>query len=146
MSMEDKVYTNEDIEREVQERVAFKLNDIKDAINNNIRRCKHSQYHGITELNKGKLSEVMPSFLVMSNYRIGEESWTVLNELFKKETEMPVPYDEMYIRKKGIQKNEAVDEVMDRFDRMTRGMRIHPNQRHQFIKMLVNNIEKLQRG
>lgn len=32
--MEDKVYTNEEIEREVQERVAFKLNDIKDAIKN----------------------------------------------------------------------------------------------------------------
>jgi len=143
--MEDKVYTNEEIEREVQERVAFKLNDIKDAINNNIRRCKHSQYHGITELKKGKLAEVIPAFLVHSNYRIEEESWTVLNELFKKEIDMPVPYDEMYIRKKGLQKNEAVDNIMDRFDRMTRGMRINPGQRHSFVNMLVSNIEKIQR-
>ena len=58
---------------------------------------------------------------------------------------MPVPYDEMYIIKKGKQKNEAVDKVMDRFDNMTRGMRIHPNQRHGFVNMLVGNIEKIQR-
>jgi len=37
--IEDKVYTNEDIEKEVQERVDFKLNDINDVINNHIRRC-----------------------------------------------------------------------------------------------------------
>ena len=81
--MEDRVYTNEEIEKEVQERVAFKLNDIKDAINNNIKRCKYSQYHGIIELSKPKLSKEIPAFLAHSNYRIGEESWTVLNELFK---------------------------------------------------------------
>lgn len=55
--MEDRVYTNEEIEKEVQDRVAFKLNDIKDAINNNIKRCKWIQYHGITGLNKTKLAQ-----------------------------------------------------------------------------------------
>ena len=80
-----------------------------------------------------------------SNYRIGEESWTVLNELFKKEIEMPVPYDEMYMRKKGIQKNEFVEDVMDRFDKVTRGYCIHHNKRRDFINMLVGKIEKVQR-
>lgn len=58
---------------------------------------------------------------------------------------MPVPYDEMYIRRKCIQKNEFVDDVMDRFERMTRGYGIHPNQRREFINMLIGKIEKVQR-
>jgi hypothetical protein len=128
--MEDKVYTNEDIEREVQERVAFKMNDVNDVINNHLRRCQMLMQDG-RELRMEKM--------------IREKVYKEVKVTFSKEINMPVPYDEMYIRKKGLQKDEAVDNVMDRFDRMTRGMRISNNQRHQFIKMLVNNIENTQR-
>jgi hypothetical protein len=144
--MEDKVYTNEEIEREVQERVNFKLNDIKDSINNHLKRSKWSQYHGIVELNKMKLSAIIPQHLVYSNYRITEESWTVLNEIFKKEIEMPVPYDEMYEKRCGKEKDEFIDKVMNDFEYMTRGMRIDEGRKRGFIKMLVSKIERIQRA
>lgn len=124
--MEKKVYTEEDIEREVQERVEFKLNDIQSCIKNSLNRTKYG-------------------FYISGNRRITEESWTALKEMFRKETEMPVPYEEMYVERKRKQKNEFVDDVMEEFDRITRGMRIHPNQRHSFVKMLVSKIEKVQR-
>ena len=143
--MEDRVYTNEEIEREVQERVNFKLNDIRDSINNHLKRSKWSQYHGIIELNKNKLLAVIPAHIAYSNYRITEESWTVLNEIFKKEIEMPVPYDEMYVEKNRKEKDIFVDDIMSDFDNMTRGMRISHGQRHRFVKMLVEKIETVQR-
>lgn len=144
--MENKVYTNEEIEREVQERVNFKLNDIRDSINNHLRRSKWSQYCGIVELNKMELSGIIPAQIAFSNYRITEESWTVLNEIFKKETEMPVPYDDMYEKRCGKEKDIFVDDVMSYFDDMTRGVRIDEGRKRSFVKMLVSKIERIQRA
>ena len=127
--IEDKVYTNEEIEKEVRERVDFKLNDINDIINNHLRRCvmlmTDPMHRRLEKMMRGKI-------------------FKEVKEAFQKEKDMPTPYNEMYVERKRKQKNEAVDNVMERFEKLSRG-RIDPRQEEAFLRMLVNNIEKAQR-
>lgn len=128
MKMENKTYTNEQIEDEVTERVNFKLNDINDVINNHIRRCELL----MTDPRERIMEKMMRK-------KVLEE----VKEAFTKEKNMPTPYDEMYIRRKGEQRDKAVDNVMERYERFARG-KIDPRERHSFLRMLVHNIEKAQ--
>lgn len=128
-NMEDKVYTNEEIEKEVRERVNFKLNDINDVINNHLRRCEML----ITDPMHRRLEKMMR-----------KKVFKEVKEAFIKEKDMPTPCNEMYRDRKNKQKNKTVDNIMERFERLTRG-KIHGRERMQFLTMLVNNIEKAQR-
>ena len=64
-----------------------------------------------------------------------------LNAMFKKEVEMPVPFDDMHERKLNLNRDESLSKIMNRFDELTRGA-INNNQRYSFLKMMISEIEK----
>lgn len=128
--MDNKIdYKEEYIKNEVIDRVEFKLNDINDIINNHLRR-----------------TVCLP---VDSNHMIMEKMirnkvFKEIKEIFDKEKNMSPPYDEMYVRRKGAQRDKSIDNIMNRFDEMTRGICMHPAKRHSFIQLLVKNIKNSQ--
>ena len=130
------------IEKEIQERVSFKLNDIRTSINNTIKRLTIGSYHDVHTLDSKGLAEYIGRHV--PNQRVTEESWKTLNAMFKKEVEMPVPFDDMHERKLNLNRDESLSKIMNRFDELTRGA-INNNQRHSFLKMMISEIEKIQR-
>lgn len=130
------------IEKEIQERVSFKLNDIRTSINNTIKRLTIGSYNDVYALDSKGLSEYIGRRV--PSQRVTEESWETLNAMFKKEIEMPVPFDDMHERKLNLNRDESLSKIMNRFDELTRGV-INNNQRNSFLKMMISEIEKIQR-
>lgn len=125
----DKMVDKEYIEKEVRERVNFKLNDINDVINNRLRW---------TQLLIGDSPHMRME--KMMRKKILKE----VKEIFDKEKNMPVPYNEMYLERKSKQKDIAVDNIVGRYEEMTRGTNAGRN-RFEFTKLVVRNIENSQR-
>lgn len=138
---------DESIENEVKARVEFKLNDIKDSIDNYISRNKYSTYpwDGTIELKKNNLYNDFRLLMVTNSFRVNKESMVVLNEIFKKEAHMPTPYDRMYEEKTRKQKDAFVDKIYGDFEDMTRGLRVSHSKSRMFLKKIIGEVEKLQR-
>ena len=113
--------SQEEIEKEIQARVEFKMNELLTAVQNT------------AETNWGLAFSEMSA--KHTHY------WEAFNQLavmLKKESEMATPCNEMHIANKRLKRDRAIDKIMDRFaQRGTRGY-------HQKEKFLVSVIEAAQ--
>ena len=89
-------------EKEVQARVAFKLNDILSHIEQSVHRNKALAFN-LTFSNDIRGGEKCQHY---------SEAFEQLRSVFLKEIEMPVPRNDMHERNKKEKRNEAVDEIM----------------------------------
>jgi len=115
-----KQYSDKEFEKEVQERVNFKLQEIQDAINAEVNRAKH-----------------------LIGYANSVSAFLRMNEIFNKEKSLPVPYDEMYRERKQKQKNIAVDKIMQRFESIMQGQ-IDSRELPRIASLIAKSIEKAQ--
>lgn len=113
----------EQIEREVQERVNFKMNELLIGVEN------------VAKLNWSAAFENMSQ--KHSHYW---EAFTQMRQMLIKEMEMSVPYDDMAEQKKRTRRDEAIDAIMKRF--CQRGERDYHHKEH----LLVSIIERVQNG
>jgi len=112
--------SEQEIEREIQERVQFKLNELLTGLKNRVA-FKYGQAFDMT---------------LKSQYIW--QAFEEVNEMFKKEAILPVPYDDMGRRKKWEAKEKAVENIMKTLD--FKGQHEYENK----IKIIVSEIEKAQ--
>ena len=122
------------IQKEVDQRVKFKLDAFFTGMENRIRANTMSEFH-----------------LVMEGDHIGgrkagayKEAWEQVKSAFQKEVHMPVPRDDMYENVRVLAKREAVDMVMAWMDHKNMGKREWHRERHFFEKLIVRAVEKAQ--
>ncbi len=111
-----------DIEREIQERVAFKLNDVLSAVTEQANR----------EFNRA-FDSTCP--VATANHK----ALTYLKQRIKNEIEMPLPYDQMAEEKFKAARNQAVSTICGRL--ISRGDRAERNK----TSIVVNAVEKAMR-
>jgi len=87
-----------DIEKEVQARVDFKMNELLTAIENTAKANWNNAFQSGN-----------PKY---SNYW---EAFNQMKSMFKKEFEMGLPYDEMSELNRRIQRNKSVERIMENF-------------------------------
>ena len=122
-------------EKEIQERVKFKLNDIWNGIKNRISANKSLSYSFALEGN-GIKSE---------SHRGKKETFEELYEIFQKEIKMPVPYDRMYEEKQKKLRDKVVNEIMRKYDFMHKNIgREYHYKRQSFLEFIVKSIEESQ--
>lgn len=109
------------MEEEIQARVEFKLNEILSAIEN----TANTQWHLSFLQNSQKHSHYW-------------EALTMLKAIFKKESQMATPYDDMAAQRNRIIRDKAVDDIIKLFQ--LQGQR---GAEHK-IKNIVSIIETLQ--
>lgn len=112
-----------DIEKEVQARVDFKLNELLGAMKQAAARNWHIAFQSTS--------------LKHSHY------WEAFEEMVKmldKERRIPTPTDQMYLQRKHDAKNEAVEKIKEliipRFE--------HPANERHIIRTIVSAVEKAQ--
>lgn len=110
------------IEKEVQARVNFKMNELLTGIEN------------VAKINWGLAFENMSQ--KHSHYW---EAFTQMKQMLIKEMEMSASYDDMAEQKKRVRRDEAIDAIMKRF--CQRGEKDYHHKEH----LLVSIIEKAQK-
>lgn len=111
---------SEDVEKEIQARIEFKLGELLTGVKNRVH-FKHMQAFDMTR---------------ESGY-----AWKAFEELsgmLKKEIEMPTPYDNMVGERKRKAKNIAVDNIMDALDFRDK------HKYYSKVNIIVKEIEKAQ--
>lgn len=117
--------TEIDIEKEVQARVEFKMNEFKSVLKNTVA-AKYHQAWDMTQKSQHKW-----------------EAFEEFEELFNKECRMPTPYDEMHIRKKWEAKEASVKNIKQKLDLILRGT-LRGDQFDALIRHIVTQVEKAQ--
>jgi len=114
-----------DIEKEVQARVQFKMNEFKSVIKNAVG-FKYRQAFDMTQ----KSQHVWEAF---------EE----FEKLFNKEVMMATPYDDMYKRKQWEAKEKAIKEMRKELENKFRGI-LRGQDFEMLIRRLVTHVETAQ--
>ncbi len=114
--------TEQEIEKEIQARVEFKMNEFMTGIKNMIK-YEEQKYHHSTAHPK---------------YAYRAEAMTEVNEMLSKEISMSVPYDDMNERRKRWAKDNAVEAIERLVD-----LRGRPGRDYK-IRMIASAIEKAQ--
>lgn len=109
-----------EIEKEIQARVAFKMNELLTGVKNKVR-YKYKQAFDMTQ-----------------NSQYIWQAWEELEEMVKKEVAMATPYNDMDKRKKWEAKEKAVDNITKSLD--LRGRHDYPHK----VRVIVSEIEKAQ--
>lgn len=112
--------SEQEIEKEVQARVEFKMNELLTGVKNKLK-FKYGQAFDMT-----KESE--------HNWK----AWQELQEMVIKETNMTTPYNDMDKRKKWEAKEKAVAEIVESLD-------LKGSRNYQYkVRIIVRNIENAQ--
>jgi len=119
-------------ELEIQERVKFKLNDIRDNIKNNISRNKALSF---IVLNDSPANSQRHFYY--------KEAYQEFSTIFEKEILMGTPVNEMLKHKQEKLKNKTIDEIMVVFDNMFR-RKMGGQERNYFLRKIVDIVEKNQ--
>lgn len=90
-------------EAEIQERIKFKLNDIKDSLKNAVSRHFHLAVTTVSQKH--------------ANYW---EAFKLFDEMFEKEINMPLPYNHMAEKKFKMKRDELVKKISERFNKRGR--------------------------
>ena len=126
--------SNEEIEKEINERVKFKLQEIQDAMKNRLK------YHHASAYSLAFNGDPSGSQRAMHYV----DAWEELIEVFNKEKEMGVPLTHMYANKIAMAKNEYVDNLMLYMDEELKIIRGYdPRLRMRLQKRLADESEKL---
>lgn len=115
--------TNIEIEKEVQARVEFKMNELLNALKNSCDRNWQAAFQSGN-----------PKY---SNYY---EAFGQMKQMLIKEMQLPTPSDEMYEIKKRANRDRAINKIMNTFYK--RGERDF----HQKERALVSIIEEVQKN
>lgn len=113
--------TEQDIEREIQARVEFKMNELLTGIKNRVN-FKYAQAFDMTQ----KSQDVWQAFKEVA-------------DMVKKEIEMATPSNQMVVQRQWEAKEKAVDSILDIFE-CNKGTREY----YTRINRLVREIEKAQ--
>lgn len=113
-----------EIEKEVQARVEFKMNEFLTGVKNKVK-WKYGQAFDMTQ---------------KSQYIW--QAWEELEEMLKKEVVMPTPYDEMAKRNKWEAKETAVNQIMESIRSTFRGY--NSNGRDRIVNSIISAVEKAQ--
>lgn len=111
-----------DIEKEIQDRIEFKMNQLLTAIENtakinwNIAFQNNSQKHCFYW-----------------------EAFEQMKQMLIKETQMATPYNNIAEEKRRKKRNEAIDKIMQRF--FKRGEHDY-NQKQQIIKSIIEDAQE----
>lgn len=125
---------NEEIEREINERVKFKMNELKDSIRNRLATNRASAFSLI-------LNNQIPEGVKTQHFA---EAYQDFLEAFNKEVELATPTNEMHRNKVSNAKNNLTDELMVWFDNELKLTKQYtPSFRYRMQKMLANGMEKL---
>jgi len=126
--------SNEEIEKEVNERLRFKLKELEDGIKNRLEHNKRSAFS--LAFNKDYAGSQRVQHYV--------EAWQEMLEVFNKEKDMGVPQPHMYANKIAKAKNEYVEEFMIYMDEELKIIRGYdPRIRIRLQKRLADESEKL---
>jgi len=117
--------TEQEIEKEVQARVEFKMNELKDGVKNMVK-YKYGKAFDMTQ----KSQHIW-------------QAWEELEGIFKKETMMATPYNDMAKRKKWEAKENAINGVRKELENKFRGI-LRGNEFESLIRRLVTEVEKAQ--
>lgn len=124
--------TEQDIEREVQARVAFKMEELLTGLRN---RAKLEYQLAVD------MVDVPAQSAKHMHYN---EAYKNFIAMVLKECNMPTPSSEMYEARLHMGKDMAVNKIMRRINDATRG-RLGPNDTHGITKTVVSAIEEAQR-
>lgn len=123
------------IEKEVQTRLTFKINELINNIRNQIKSNQSLSFHYIMQENNAGLSQKHIHY---------KEAFEQFHSILVKELRtLPIPYDKMAEISKGEKKNKAVDKIIQKLDELTRG-KISFQQRANFAQSAAAAIEKAQ--
>ncbi len=123
------------IEKEVQTRLTFKINELINNIHNTIKLNKSLGLYYIMEQNNPQLSQKHTHY---------QEAFELFNSILNKELSvLPVPYDNMTAKSTHDQKNKAVEKIVQKLDELTKG-KISYQQRANFAQSVAAAVEKAQ--
>ena len=126
--------SNEEIEKEVNERLRFKLQELEDGMKNRLGHNKRSAFSMIFNGDPAGSQRAQ-------HYA---EAWEEVLDVFKKEKDMGVPQLHMYANKIAKAKNNYVDAIMLYMDDELKIIRGYdPRMRMRLQKRLADESEKL---
>lgn len=123
---------NNDFETEVNTRVEFKLREIKDALQNKLRKHQNLSYLAIENNDVALTTKEM-------NYKT---AYTQLLTIFKEVTDKPLPDKNMTELELNNKKQQVVKSIVDKFDVIT-NQRIRIDLRTAFMTHISSCIDKL---
>lgn len=126
--------SNEEIEKEVNERLRFKLNELEDGIKNRLSHNKRSAFS----------MAINGDYAGSQRVQHYAEAWQEVLDVFKKEKDMGIPQPHMYATKIAKAKNEYVDVLMVYMDEELKIVRGYdPKMRMRLQKRLADESEIL---
>ena len=117
--------SEQEIEKEIQARVEFKMNELLTGVKNRVS-FKYKQAFDMTQ---------------KSQYIW--QAWEELEEMVKKEVAMATPYNDMDKRKKWEAKETAINEIRKELENKFRGV-LRGQEFEMMIRRLVIHVEKAQ--
>lgn len=125
----------EEIEKEVQARVEFKLNEIKTSIQNQLGWAEKNYWGaGLHNVRQFKKAETV------------FEANRLLNEIFKKEMLMSVPYDKMREQKNRVVRDKYVEKFINRYAERYRGIVNVPYESNHIADLIEQIIREVNYG
>lgn len=125
---------NEEIEKEVNERLRFKLQELQDGMKNRL-------LHNMMSTFSLALKKDYVGCQKVQHYA---EAWKEMLDVFEKEKNMGLPETHMYANKIAVAKNKYVDELMKYMDEELKIIRGYDQRmRMRLQKRLADESEKL---
>lgn len=121
------------LEKEINERVKFKLNDILNAITQAINRNKQLSFIFCLNGDYAKTQKTQHYF----------EAFTQLKEIFEKEINMATPYNDMYLHKIREIKEDVITDLRRMIGSYLRGHQDYNRLEHIITQRIVKLVEQL---
>lgn len=126
--------STEEIEKEVNEQLKFKLNELRDGMKNRLAMQKTSAFSRAFD----------GDYAGSQRAQYYVEAWQELLEVFEKEKDMGIPKLHMFTEKITKAKNDLTDDMMHWFDQeLLLTKQYTPSFRQRLQKKLADGMEKL---